>query len=118
MLPQPLTLPLLLLLVLSTTQVRTFVSAVNLSVGGVHVLDDTKLATLAATAGAGLGLLLGAPLPLLFWGGFVLPFFAAGLAARFWPLLRTVGLDLLERYRNVGHKFWQTGAHGGELGFC
>jgi hypothetical protein len=29
----------------------------------------------------GLGLLLGLPLPLLFWGGLAVPFVAAGLAA-------------------------------------
>jgi hypothetical protein len=61
---------------------------------------------------AGLGLLLGLPLPLLFWGGLAVPFVAAGLAARFWPLLRTIGLDLLERSRHR-HKFWTTEQHGG-----
>jgi hypothetical protein len=68
------------------------------------------------------GLLLGAPLPLLFWGGLAVPFVAAGLAARFWPLLRTIGLDLWERYRHR-HKFWKAEEHGGEcttycFGYC
>lgn len=44
---------LLLLLLLVLPQVRTFVSGVNLSVGGVHVLDDKKVATVAAAAASG-----------------------------------------------------------------
>lgn len=93
------------------TKVRTFVSGVNLAVSGVHVLDDTKIATVAAAATTSIGLLFGAPLPLLFWGGLAVPFIAAGLVARFWPLLRTMWLDVLERTRHR-HKFWSTEQHG------
>eukprot|EP00775_Hariotina_reticulata_P011546 gene11546-11689_t len=71
-------------------QVRSFVSGVDASkVSGVQVLDDTKLATVAAATTAGVGMLLGLSLPLLFWGGFVIPFVAAGVISRFWPLLRS-----------------------------
>ncbi|WIA22921.1 hypothetical protein OEZ85_001294 [Tetradesmus obliquus] len=66
------------------TKVRTFVSAVNLAVSGVHVMDDTKIATVAAAATTSIGLLFGALLPLLFWGGLAVPFSAAGLVTRFW----------------------------------
>ena len=73
-------------------QVRTYVSGVDGAASGAQVLDDTKLATVAAAASTTVGLLLGLPLPVLFWGTFVLPFVAAGLIARFWPLLRTRAL--------------------------
>eukprot|EP00879_Flechtneria_rotunda_P028299 GHRR01030398.1.p1 GENE.GHRR01030398.1~~GHRR01030398.1.p1 ORF type:complete len:445 (+),score=149.96 GHRR01030398.1:808-2142(+) len=71
------------------TKARTFVSGVNpAAVSGAQVLDDTKLATLAAATTAGLGLLLGLSLTWLFWGAFVVPFILAGVVTRFWPLVR------------------------------
>jgi hypothetical protein len=83
-----------------------------ITVAAKHPLAAAHLgyADLLAT---GVGLLFGAPLPLLFWGGLAVPFVAAGLVARFWPLLRTIGLDLLERARHR-HKFWKTEEHGGK----
>ncbi|KAF6253314.1 hypothetical protein COO60DRAFT_429271 [Scenedesmus sp. NREL 46B-D3] len=94
------------------TKVRTFVSGVEpAGVSGVHVLDDTKVAIIAAAATTSLGLLFGAPLPLLFWGGLAFPFVAAGLAARFWPLLRTTALELTERARHTPN-FWKAEERG------
>lgn len=54
----------------------------------------------------GLGLLLGVPVTVVFWGGLVVPFVAGGVVARFWPLVRDRVFGALNWATNKKDQFW------------